>query len=58
MDGRCALTYVTQPPTDSADGDYRNRKIAFTLTEIGHIDGEECLYDCGIINVPSQWWNR
>lgn len=58
MDGRCALTYVTTPPVDSADGDYRNRKITFTLTEVGHIDDEECLYNCGIIDVPSPYWNR
>ena len=50
--------YVTTPPTDTATDDYRNRKISFGCTEIGDIDDEEFLYNIGVIDVPSQWWNR
>lgn len=57
-DGRCFLGYVTTPPTDAADSDYRNRKISFSITEIGNIDDEEDLYSCGFTDVESQWWNR
>ena len=58
QDGRCFLCYVTTPPTDTADSDYRNRKISFSVTEIGSIDDEEDLFLCGISDVPQQYWNR
>ena len=50
--------YITQPPADTATDDYRNRKLTFTCTEIFDPDDEEALYNVGISNVPSQWWNR
>ena len=57
-DGRCFLGYVTTPPTDTADSDYRNRKISFSITEIGNIENEENLYDCGFTDVTQEWWNK
>ena len=57
-DGRCFLGYVTTPPTDTADSDYRNRKISFSITEIGNIENEQDLYDCGLSDVTQEWWNK
>ena len=57
-DGRCFLGYVTTPPTDTADSDYRNRKISFSITEIGNIENEQDLYDCGFSDVTQEWWNK
>lgn len=59
QDGRCFLGYVTTPPTDSAETDYRNRKITFSITEIGNIEDGEDLFDAGFIpTVTEEWWNR
>ena len=57
-DGRCFLGYVTTPPTDTADSDYRNRKISFSITEIGNIENEQDLYDCGFSDVTEEYWNK
>ena len=57
-DGRCFLGYVTTPPTDTADSDYRNRKISFSITEIGNIENEQDLYDNGFSDVTQEWWNK
>ena len=57
-DGRCFLGYVTTPPTDTADSNYRNRKISFSITEIGNIENEQDLYDCGFSDVTQEWWNK
>ena len=57
-DGRCYGIYVTTAPTDQAVDHYKNRKISFSCTEIFDVDDEEALYNVGISNVPSQWWNR
>ena len=57
-DGRCFLGYVTTPPTDTADSDYRNRKISFSITEVGNIENEQDLYDNGFSDVTQEWWNK
>ena len=57
-DGRCFLGYVTTPPTDTADSDYRNRKISFSITEIGNIENEQDLYDNGFTDVTEEYWNK
>ena len=57
-DGRCYGIYVSTAPTDQAVDHYKNRKISFSCTEIFDVDDEEALYNVGISNVPSQWWNR
>ncbi len=58
IDGRAWLCYVTTPPTDSADGNYLNRKLTFGVTELGDINNEEDLYDAGLITASEEWWNR
>ncbi len=58
IDGRAWLCYVTTPPTDSADGNYLNRKLSFEVTELGSIESEEDLYDAGFITAGEEWWNR
>ncbi len=58
IDGRAWLCYVTTPPTDSADGNYLNRKLTFGITELGDINDEEDLYDAGLITAGEEWWNR
>ena len=57
-DGRCFLGYVTTPPTDTADSNYRNRKISFSITEVGNIEDEQDLYDNGFTDVTQEWWNK
>ena len=57
-DGRCFLGYVTTPPTDTADSNYRNRKISFSITEVGNIENEQDLYDNGFSDVTQEWWNK
>ena len=56
IDGRAWLCYVTTPPSDSADGHYKNRKITFGVTELGDIEKEEDLYDAGLITSTEEWW--
>ncbi len=58
IDGRAWLCYVTTPPTDSADGNYLNRKLTFGVTELGDVNNEEDLYDAGLITANEEWWNR
>ena len=58
IDGRMWLGYTTTPTSDSADGYYLNRKINFTLTEIGDPTSEEDLYDAGLISATEEWWNQ
>lgn len=55
--GQIWMGYVTTPPSDSADGSYRVRKVTFTLTETGNPDSEKCLYKAGIIDVPQNFWS-
>ena len=57
-DGRCFLGYVTTPPTDTADSNYRNRKISFSITEVGNIENEQDLYDNGFTDVTEEYWNK
>lgn len=58
IDGRAWLCYITTPPTDSADGNYLNRKLSFEVTELGSIESEEDLYNAGFITAGEEWWNR
>jgi hypothetical protein len=57
--GEIWLVYVTTPPTDSATDHYRNRKLSFTVTEIGDPESEEDLYNAGLIpSVSEEWWQK
>ena len=58
ISGDIWLCYVNNPPTDSAENDYRNRKISFGVVEIGDPNDEETLYEVGISDVTQEWWNR
>lgn len=57
VDGRRWLVYVTTPPSDNAENDYRLRLITFGCTEVGNADSEEDLYRVGITNVGEEWWS-
>ena len=58
IDGRIWLVYITTPPTDSADGYYKNRRLDFECTEIGDPTLEPDLYYAGLITATEEWWNR
>ena len=58
VDGQTWLCYVTTPPTDSADSDYRNRKLSFGVTEVGNMKDEQALYDAGLYNIDKGWWSE
>lgn len=56
-DGRIWLVYVTTGPSDQGDTDTGLRKLTFTCTEIGSMESEEDLYNAGLIEATSEWWN-
>ena len=58
IDGRIWLVYITTPPTDSADGHYKNRRLDFECTEVGDPTLESDLYYAGFITATEAWWNR
>ena len=58
IDGRIWLVYITTPPTDSADGHYKNRRLNFECTEVGDPTLESDLYYAGFITATEEWWNR
>lgn len=58
VDGRIWLVYITTPPTDSADGHYKNRMLNFECTEIGDPTLEPDLYYAGFITATEEWWNE
>ena len=57
-DGRCWLVDINTPPSDTATDNYKNRQISFGAVEIGSIENEEDLYECGFTDVDTQWYNR
>lgn len=57
FDGRMWLIMVTGNPTDTADENYKLRRIDFEWTEIGDCESEEDLYYAGLIDVPEEWWS-
>jgi hypothetical protein len=57
VDGQCWLCYVTTPPSDTADNNYKVRKLSFGVTENGSLKNEEHLYYAGLIDVPRKWWS-
>lgn len=59
-DSRCWGVYITTPPTDSAENDYRNRKLSFTMTESFDIHDEESLWEYGLLDesVTEEWWSK
>lgn len=58
VDGQTWLCFVTTPPTDSADSDYNNRKFSFGVTEVGHMQDVQALYDSGMYNIEKEWWSK
>ena len=57
-DGRIWLIQVIPSPTDSADGEYFLRNIAFSWIQIGRYDNNEDLYRAGLIDLSEEWWNN
>ena len=59
MSGDIWLCYVCDPPSDTAQDNYKNRKLTFGLVEVGNPDSEEDLWYAGFIpTVTEEWWNR
>lgn len=58
MDGNIWMCYVNNPPQDTAQDNYKNRKLSFGVVEIGDPNNEEDLYDIGLSDVSQEWWNR
>ena len=59
ISGDIWLTYVYNPPADTAQDNYKNRKLTFGLVEVGNPDSEEDLWYAGFIpTVTEEWWNR
>lgn len=58
MSGESWLVDINTPPTDSADGYYKNRKISFGAVEIGNVENEEDLWEANLIDesVTEEYW--
>lgn len=52
--------YVTTPPSDTAQDNYKNRLLSFTMTETFDVEDEEALWEYGLIdeNATEEWWNK
>lgn len=52
--------YVTTPPSDTAQDNYKNRKLSFTMTETFDVEDEESLWEYGFLdeNATAEWWNK
>lgn len=57
VDGQCWMVYVTNPPSDTADGAYNIRKLSFGCTENGDLKKEADLYYAGLLDVPEEFWS-
>ena len=60
MSGETWLVDINTSPSDTAEDHYKNRKLSFGAVEIGDVESEENLYDCGLIDksVTEEYWNR
>ena len=56
-DGRIWLISIIPSPTDSANGEYRIRNIAFQWIQIGAHDKIEDLYRAGLVDLEEEFWN-
>lgn len=57
-DGRLWIIQVTENPTDTANGLYKNRYTSFPWVEVGDVNSEEDLYYLGLSDVSEEWWNK
>lgn len=57
-DGRIWLISIDGESTDTADGHYLHRIIAFSWFESGDCNRERDLYDAGFIDVPIEFWGN
>lgn len=52
--------YITAPPSDTAQDNYKNRKLSFTATETFNIEDEEALWEYGFLDesVTENYWAK
>lgn len=56
-EGRLYLIWITTPASLSFEDGTFLEEFSFGGTEVGDVDDEEFLYDAGLIQADSHWWN-